>query len=149
MQIRKFVESDRELYYEMSGKFYETDAALHQCPLSIRECVFNDIMANSPFIEGYMFIKDEKEVGFALLANSYGTEFGKRVIWIEEIYVNDDFRCCGLGSEFLKWLDGECRKRNAVQRLEVSPENEKVFELYYRCGFDDLGYQQMVKTEIF
>lgn len=147
MEIRKFVADDRESYYRMSGEFYNTDAALHQCPIEIRESVFNDIMSGSPFIEGYMLMQDGEEAGFALLANSYGTEFGKRVVWVEELFIDDKFRNRGLGSQFLKWLEDECEKRNAVTRLEVSPENERVFELYLRSGFEDLGYLQMVKTE--
>ena len=51
----------------------------------------------------------------------------------------------GLGSRFLAWLEEQLRGDAVMLRLETEPENERAQELYYRLGYENLNYLQMIK----
>lgn len=146
MNIREFNENDRELYFEMADKFYSTDAVLHAGNREIMSRIFDDIMAKSIFIRGVFIQENGKDVGFALIASSYSTEYGCRLILLEELYISDEMRGKGIGSQFLKWLVAEYDNEKFGFRLEVSPKNSKVLNLYKKFGFEELDYIQMIRA---
>ena len=77
-----------------------------------------------------------------MLAKSFSTEFGKACIWIEDIYIKDEYRGLGIGSHFLNFI--EHKYPNSLFRLEVEVENERAVNVYKKCGYDVLPY--MVKS---
>ena len=78
-----------------------------------------------------------------MLAKSFSTEFGKPCIWIEDLYVKDEYRGRGIGSRFLRFIEG--KYPDAVLRLEVEAENERALHVYKSGGFDVLAYMEMKK----
>ena len=64
--------------------------------------------------------------------------------WIEELYVDSDFRGLGIGSRFFDFLKDEFKGKIKRLRLEVGDENEGAKKLYERLGFEFLDYRQMV-----
>jgi ribosomal protein S18 acetylase RimI-like enzyme len=78
-----------------------------------------------------------------MLAKSYSTEFGKRCIWIEDLYLLPDYRGLGIGSAFFAFV--EERYPNCLLRLEVEEDNERARHVYDKCGFDVLPYMEMKK----
>jgi ribosomal protein S18 acetylase RimI-like enzyme len=78
-----------------------------------------------------------------MLAKSFSTEFGKRCIWIEDLYVKEAFRGLGLGSAFLRFA--ETAYPDALLRLEVEEDNERALHVYKKGGFTLLPYMEMKK----
>lgn len=142
MNIREFTEVDRELYFRMARAFYSCGATLHAFNQEIAANNFDAIISGSPFIQGYILEEDGASLGYALLAHSWSTEMGSQLTWLEEIYLSDACRGKGIGSKFLEWLT---TSYSGAFRLEVSPENTRVMELYRRFGFENLDYLQMMK----
>ena len=64
------------------------------------------------------------------------------ILKYKEIFILPEFRSCGLGGQFLKFLKEDVP---AVRlRLELCPSNTKACEIYKRNGFQILNYNQMI-----
>lgn len=46
-------------------------------------------------------------LGYAMIAKSFSTEFGKPCMWIEDLYIREAYRGTGLGSKFLDYIESE------------------------------------------
>ena len=60
--IRPMNPGDRQAYFNMAAAFYASDAVIRKVTVQVVESVFDDIMAGSPHIEGYMLL-DEAGAG--------------------------------------------------------------------------------------
>lgn len=88
-------------------------------------------------------MEDGEIQGYAMVAKSFSTEFGKPCIWIEDIYIKDDFRGQGIGKLFFDFLTE--KYAGCLFRLEVEEENTPAVALYKKCGFTELPYMEMKK----
>lgn len=135
------IEADRTEVRNMMEVFYASPAVLTNGSAEIFENDIDNCVNDSPFLEGYIFEEDDIVKGYAMIAKSYSTEFGKPCIWIEDIYVKDVYRGQGIASMFFDYIrekyDGH------LQRLEVERENEKALVVYEKCGFEELPYMEM------
>lgn len=142
-EIRKMVEADREEVASMMKVFYASEAVLTNGSDEIFENDITACVGSSPYAEGYVFVSDGERVGYAMLARSYSTEFGKPCIWLEDIYVRETFRGAGIGKAFFEMLFSSYP--DAVVRLEAEKENERAINLYEKCGFEELPYFELIK----
>lgn len=78
-----------------------------------------------------------------MAAKSFSTEFGRPCIWVEDLYIKEDFRGTGIGSLFLEFI--EKKYPEAVLRLEVEEENGRAVKVYEKNGFNVLPYMEMKK----
>lgn len=143
IKIRNMTSADTDAVLGMMRTFYSSAAVYTN---GSDEIFTNDIRAcvsDDPFIEGYILEADSKTVGYAMTAKSYSTEFGKRCIWIEDLYIIDKYRGLGIGRVFFDYITE--KYDGALFRLEVEAENERAVKLYKKCGFTTLPYMEMIK----
>lgn len=141
--IRTMQKTDSETVLKMMRTFYASPAVLSN---GSEEIFRNDLAAclnGSPYLEGYVFSENDKIFGYAMLAKSFSTEFGKPCIWIEDLYLEESCRGMGLGTRFLKFV--ESRFPNCLLRLEAEAENENAVHVYRKCGFEILPYLELKK----
>ena len=136
-------EEDRNQVVELMREFYTSPAVLSNGSDEIFEADFNACISGSPYLEGYVFETADKIQGYAMIAKSFSTEFGKPCIWIEDLYIKEEYRGIGLGSLFLKFI--EDKYPNSVYRLEVEEENERAVNVYKKCGYEFIPYMEMKK----
>ena len=141
--IRGMQASDRAQILAMMRVFYASPAVLSNGSEAIFAADFSACVGDSPYLEGYVFENGDGIQGYAMLAKSFSTEFGKPCIWIEDLYVKDKYRGIGIGSQFLRFI--ESKYPDAVLRLEIEAENERALHVYQSCGFDTLPYMEMKK----
>ena len=141
--IREMEEKDRKQVLEMMRVFYASPAVWSNGSEEIFQADFTACISDSPFLEGYIFESAQDIRGYAMVAKSFSTEFGKPCIWIEDIYVKDVYRGFGIGSQFLKFI--ESKYPDAILRLEVEAENERAVSVYQKCGFEVIPYMEMKK----
>ena len=142
-RIRAMKEKDRGAVIEMMRVFYASPAVLSNGSEEIFKADFDNCVSDSPYLEGYVFEKDNEIIGYGMLAKSFSTEFGKPCIWVEDIYVKEDFRGEGIGSRFFDLVNEKYPE--AIIRLEVEEENERAIRVYRKNGFKILPYMEMKK----
>lgn len=139
--IRNMTEADRVEVRKMMEVFYVSPAVLSNGSAEIFENDIANCVNECPYLEGYIFEEQNVIKGYAMVAKSFSTEFGKPCIWIEDLYVKDEFRGQGIGTMFFEFIGK--KYEGYVQRLEVEEENEKAVAVYEKCGFEEIPYMEM------
>lgn len=142
-RIRLMEERDRQQLLDMMRIFYASDAVSSNGSDEIFNADIDHCLQADPYVEGYVFEDDGHIQGYAMIAKSFSTEFGKHCIWIEDLYVKEAYRDLHIGSRFLSFI--EATYPNALFRLEVEPENERAVHVYRKRGYDVLPYMEMKK----
>ena len=144
IEIRKIKPEDSEDFIRMATEFYSGPGVLHAVDPAVVQRTLDEMLSDSPFLEGFIFEKEGKTVGYAELSYSFAPEVGGRSVFIEEIFVEEQHRGQGIGHKFLDFcvslVQGETRRI----RLEATRSNEKAIALYKSYGFEVLDYLQMV-----
>lgn len=141
--IRLMQEKDREKIVEMMKVFYTSPAVFTNGSDEIFNADIDNCIGESPYLEGFVFEEDGQIQGYGMIAKSFSTEFGKSCIWIEDIYIKDEYRGLGIGTLFLQYV--EEKYPDSIFRLEVEHENERAISVYKKCGYDFLPYAEMKK----
>ncbi len=141
--IRPIEARDRTEILNMMRVFYASPAVFSNGSDEIFSNDIENCINGSPYVEGYV-IEDSNDIqGYMMIAKSYSTEFGKPCIWLEDIYIKDEFRGMGLGNAFIEFITK--KYTDCIFRLEVEEENERAVGLYKKCGFTVLPYMEMKK----
>ena len=138
MTIRKITKEDKQIYTEMAKDFYSSPAVLENIPEENIISSFDAFLGGTPYGDAFIFEDDGAILGYGVLAYTHSQEAGGKVVWIEEIYVKEEYRGRGLGSEFLEFVKNNIPARR--YRLETEPENERAAALYRRHGFEHFEY---------
>jgi len=141
--IREIKSDDKIDFIKMCMDFYNTDGVDHSIPVSNMEKTFNLLMEGLDFAKAYVCEKNNKTVGYILLALTYSNEAGGMVVWLDEIYVKPEFRSQGIGSELIDFVIDKYKDNAARFRLEITESNMGAKKLYLSKGFTDLSYRQM------
>ena len=104
MTIRKITKNDKPIYTEMAKDFYSSPAVLENIPEGNITNSFDLFLAGTPYGDAFIFEEDGNILGYGVLAYTHSQEAGGRVVWIEEIYVKDEYRGRRFGSEFLEFV---------------------------------------------
>lgn len=143
MIIRKFVKNDKTEIIDMMREFYSSEAVSTNGSDEIFATDFEKCTDDSPYVEGYVFEKEKIILGYAMIAKSFSTEFGKSCIWLEDLYVKKDFRGKGIIPKFIKYIEN--LYPNTILRLEAEEENTHAVHVYEKAGFTRLPYLEMKK----
>ena len=141
--VRLMNAQDRETVLDMMRVFYASEAVLSIGSEEIFLNDFENCVNESPYLEGYIFEADGDIQGYAMIAKSFSTEFGKRCIWIEDLYVKEPYRGMGIGSGFLNFITD--KYPDCLFRLEAEKENARAIKVYEKCGFEVLPYLELKK----
>jgi GNAT superfamily N-acetyltransferase len=80
---------------------------------------------------------DGTTAGYLVLTICFSLEFHGRYALLDELFVEEEWRRQGVGSEALRFAEEQCRVRGLkALRLEVDRKNVRAQELYRRRGFE-------------
>lgn len=142
INIRKFNQNDKSEILKMMTEFYSSNAVSTNGSIEIFEKDFDECIKNSSYLEGYVFIENSSILGYAMLAKSFSTEFGKPCIWFEDLYLKPEYRGKGIVTKFIYHIKENYK--NHVFKLEVEDYNEHAMHIYKKCGFEKLPYSEMI-----
>lgn len=145
MIIRDLELKDREEVFKMMRLFYNSDAVLYTAPDEILYKDIDDCLSDLPFIEGYVFEEEGKLFGYSMVAKSYTTEYGGLLIFIEDLYIKENYRGLGIGSSFFHFIEEKYKGQAVRYKLEVEEENQSAIAVYKKRGYEKLGYFIMSK----
>jgi len=141
--IRAMTKNDKSAVLEMMRVFYTSPAVFTDGSEEIFCEDIDNCVNDNPYLEGYI-IENSKDIqGYAMIAKSFSTEFGKMCIWIEDLYIKDEYRGLGLGNMLMEFITK--KYKNCIFRLESEEDNERAIKLYKKCGFTVLPYLEMKK----
>lgn len=142
--LRRMEESDKETVIEMMRGFYASEAVHSN---GSEEVFSNDVdacVSDCPFASGYVFTREDGSVcGYSMLAHSYSTEYGRQVIWIEDLFLAEDARGKHLSAELFDLI--KQKYPDHIHRLEVEETNLHAIRLYKKSGFVTLPYAEMIR----
>lgn len=141
--IRLMKEQDKNEVIEMMTVFYASEAVSTNGSREIFESDFNNCINSCPYLEGYVFEENDNICGYAMVAKSFSTEFGKPCIWIEDLYIKEEYRHKKLGSLFFDFLKDNYK--DTIQRLEVDKHNVFAIKAYKKNNFDEVDYLQFIR----
>lgn len=145
MLIRNFEKKDRAEVFKMMREFYDSDAVLLKSSNEVLYRDIDDCLGDMPYIEGYVFEENDKILGYSMVAKSYSTECGGLCIWIEDLFIKEEFRGLGLGSSFFKFIEEKYKGQAVRYKLEVEEENQMAISVYKKRGYAKLDYFIMSK----
>jgi diamine N-acetyltransferase len=77
-------------------------------------------------------------IGYIVLAIVYSFEFGGRNAFVDEFYLEENFRGKGIGKKVMEYVTEEAKNLNIkALHLEVEQHNEKALNLYRAFQFKD------------
>ncbi len=141
MEIVKMRKEHEGEVLAMMRVFYASPAVYTNGSEEIFRRDVESCVSGSPYLAGFVFLEKEELLGYAMVAKSFSTEFGKPCIWVEDLYMKPEARGQGIGSRFFSFVKEEFP--GALLRLEVEAENEGAVRMYRRNGFDVLPYLEM------
>lgn len=144
LSFRDITAAHRDIVLPMVADFYRTDAVDHEVPVEIMERSFTAAAdPNEPLLRGVLVEREGVVVGYVYLTFCYSAEVGGRCVFIEEIFLKEEFRGMGLGTEIMAWMEAEYPEVRRF-RLEVTQVNQSAIRLYEKSGYKYLRYDQMV-----
>jgi len=139
--FRKIKAEDKNIIFDMMKEFYSSDAVFTNGSDEIFTNDIENCLNNSPYLDGYVFENNQEIIGYAMLAKSFSTEFGKPCIWIEDLYLKESYRGQHIIPQFIEYIKKEYQ--NSILRLEVERENQHAYYVYKKLGFEELPYCEM------
>lgn len=142
-EIKNIEEKDKAEIISMMEEFYSSNAVFTNGSYEIFNNDIENCIKDNPYIEGYVFSNNDGILGYAMIAKSFSTEFGKPCIWYEDLYLKKNYRGFGIIPEFVKYIEN--KYPDCIYRLEAEKENEHACYVYKKLGFEQLPYIEMKK----
>lgn len=141
--IRKMRLQDKEEVVEMMRGFYTSPAVYTNGSEEIYLADVENCINDCPYLEGFVFEEKGNIQGYGMIAKSFSTEFGKPCIWIEDLFIKEEYRKKGISREFFEMLKNTYP--NHLLRIEAEEENERAVSVYKKAGFQILPYLELYK----
>ena len=135
------IHEDRAAVIDMMRRFYNSPAVITDGSEEIFARNVENILSGKTCAEGFVFLDGEKIIGYGITARGYSTEFGGECIWLEDCFIEEEYRGRGFGSDFIRHVKNLYPEK--ILRLEVEADS-KALKLYKRLGFKELPYLEMV-----
>ena len=143
IEIQSMAAEHSVAVYAMMKTFYASDAVHTNGSDTIFRGDIHACVSDNPFLEGFVFAEEGIVVGYAMIAKSFSTEFGRPCIWIEDIYLQPEIRGQGIAGRFFTFLEEHFP--GTILRLEAEEENTGAVRAYRKAGFDVMPYLEMFK----
>ena len=148
LAFRDLTPEDGPVVLPMAEAFYHSDAVDHPVDSAVLEQSFRAAACpDEPLLRGLLIQWDGEAAGYLYITQCYSAEVGGRCVFIEEIYLEPEYRRRGLGAQIMAWLEQEYPAARRF-RLEVTQVNQGAVRLYQRAGYEFLRYDQMVLDKI-
>lgn len=141
--IEKILRNDKAEILAMMKEFYASDAVLTNGTEEIFNTDIDNCINENPYLEGYTFKNNQNKIlGYAMIAKSFSTEFGKQCIWFEDLYLKQEFRGNGIIPKFISFIKN--KYPNCIFRLEAESYNTHALYVYKKYGFEELKYTEFI-----
>jgi len=103
-------------------------------------------LTDSTFGKAWIFSDGATSVGYIVLTLSFSFEYHGLDAFIDELYVEPQYRRQGIGRRAVNFVEERARELGVqALHLEVDPGNDPALELYRRSGYEDHQRRLMTK----
>jgi len=105
---------------------------------SAARATFRRFLSLPVFGRVWVLCEADLPVGYIVLTMGFSFEFHGHDAFIDELYIDSNFRRRGYGRQAVAFLENKARETgvNAIH-LEVDRGNDPAFQLYWRAGYED------------
>lgn len=145
ISFRKIEEKDRSKLLSMMRIFYDSPAVFVKSSDKVLNKDIDDcIDSNFNLLDGYVIVDSDNIVGYFMVSLCYTTEYGGLVLYIEDIFIDANYRGMGICAKVFEFL--KSNYPNVIRfKLEVEKENENAIRAYNKAGFNMSPYFEMTK----
>ncbi len=140
-----FVPSHKKHLLRMMSDFYAIDD--YQFNHESASKNVDHFTGNDDLGKLFMIQYDQQVVGYIILTFGFSFEYGGRDAFIDEFFIEEDFRNMGVGDVVLDLIAvaAEVLSVQAIH-LEVEMHNENASKLYIKKGFQSNNRKLLTKT---
>jgi len=133
MKIKEITQTDIPILLELIRELAHYEKLLDQVSTDeeqLTQWIIHKKKANALLLE-----YNHTNVGFVLYFNNFSTFLGKPGIYLEDLYIKENYRNKGFGKQVFKYLANECIQKG-YGRLEwsVLNWNEPSIQFYQKLG---------------
>lgn len=132
--IRKIGPNDVTDILALLGEFAEFEK-LSEFVLATEKRFQKALFGDGSFVDGLIAFDDETPVGYALFYPNFSSFRGERGLYLEDIYIRNEYRRSGLGLEMIKQTARTAAERG-FERIDfmVLDWNEPAVRFYKKLG---------------
>jgi diamine N-acetyltransferase len=137
------VTNDLELCLALMRAYYEFDGIEFDPPRARRAL---EQMIRENHGQAWMVELERQPAGYVIVLFGFSLEYGGRVLEIDELFIQTEFRGLGLGKAILEFVGAQAHEIGAVLlTLETESDNENAQAFYGKHGFTKLERRLMRK----
>ncbi len=146
VQFRPAAAEDESALLRMMRNLAEQEPGAYFFDEPVVREVLRKFLASPDLGQAWVFLDRETPVGYIVLTFGYSFEFHGRDSFIDELYIEPQYRRQGIGRRAMQFVEERARELgvNAIH-LEVDQGNDPAAELYRRAGYDDHARFLMTK----
>jgi ribosomal protein S18 acetylase RimI-like enzyme len=137
---------DEPALLRMMRKLAEQEPGAYFFDEPVVRDVLRRLLASPELGRTWIFFDGEIPVGYIVLTFGYSFEYHGRDSFIDELYIEPEYRRQGIGRRAMQFVEERARELgvNAIH-LEVDHGNDPAAELYRRAGYVDHARFLMTK----
>lgn len=145
MQLRPATKQDESALLRMMRLLAEQPPVIPFDENKVR-AILHEFLEHSEFGAAWVLSLGEKIIGYIVLTHGYSFEYGGREAFIDEFYIETEFRRQGFGQQAMQFLEERAQEMGIKAiHLEVDYDNEPAMNLYRRGGYADNNRYLMTK----
>lgn len=142
--FRTAQERDIPALQSFMDELYAHDPNIGHLPRPDISLTFRELTARPDKGRLVVLEADNVPCGYAILIFFWSNEYSNNVIEIDELFVDEAHRGCGIGGKFFSWLRSTFADSSAGWTLQVAYKNEAARNLYARLGFKSSRNEHMI-----
>ncbi len=137
LNFREYQPSDFNLFVEMAMGLYTKDGSKStQMSAEKLRLTVNQLTSDSNLGEIIIFEENGQTIGYCILNRFWSNEFSGLIGYIDELFIQPNFRSKGVGENFFKYLELNQRYRFVAFMLETVESNPRAIQFYKVVGFE-------------
>jgi ribosomal protein S18 acetylase RimI-like enzyme len=138
--LRLATPDDCALLVELMTEFYaETHYPFDR---TRAELAFSELLADPRLGLVWLIELQSRAVGYVVMTLGFSMEYGGRDAFVDDLFVQPDFRGRGLGTQAIEQVRVACAERGVrAIHLGVARDNDAARSVYRRAGFVDIDLQ--------
>ena len=126
------------LVHQFIRELAEYEKLLHECSVTV-EALTESLFGDRPHAETLLAFLDDKPIGFCLFFHNYSTFLGKPGLYLEDLYIQPEYRNRGFGKVMLAHLAALAIERGCGRfEWSVLAWNEPSIAFYRKIGAEPL-----------